>query len=873
MKIGGFYADAFDLYASNYKIDEAYRLASGQCLFLEGIAIAQKLEKEAEFQLHESHKFFMKNKHKGIKLPSSIETKLDALSDAESPEIRAHALLLLGMARKQGTLCRSAYDLFLSCNKVAALEAFNSLTKIGFEFTTTEVLEACEVGRNVELALKGSNDLNQLVRQGISFYGLQRIHDGYLMLPNYNMWVSLNSITEKQNDLDGMIQLEVRKTKDLLISHITSFFNTWLEKYNIQTMAIKKKFSNSKINFDTNKTPFQLKRVVQVPDSLTKEIMAAVDYYRLGYLRETKRNWEMCDTATSFLLLVISPQISFYLPLTKEHFSVFCLISNGFKQYFKPDCMELQQIDHWFQAWRMCIIIHGNTECLYEVIDELERKIDDSYQCSFNRGSFQEPPAYRLSPQNNYHFHIFKYWLHSCTLIQEKQPLFAAKEVINKFVATVARSMKLSGVNIVYILAIHTMSIFAMLTYHNPQKSHFIVPVTFVSCVNHFDIFNCHLKQHMPLYTSNANEVDKYSSESRSTELKRECLKLLKTALNLVQIGTDSVKGGTFTDEYYGILDIMFENKDDLSSGVAHNCLVLALTLFTNMIPYLTHSEVEEYRERFSYFFHQQSSCYMEEGRKAMETSPVEVLQPKLFQYVSLMLSEGCLTATPTHALMRVNRECKIVFTPLPSNQVTHNTLSTPSPDLKEHRKETQQCLDQQTQLDCFYSTQYTEWEYSMSFFQPIISSKSHMLSSSVVKPFLTTMEYLSSTTFDSNSDILSTINPHLTIANLQGVFYELPLKDTTTHPNLLADTPQDSIKAECEHTILTKEDITIESWDMDEDVGLSISSKQPLLPKVSSDLVHPHIITKKFCNICGVPLHVAPDSGEPLCFRKHKRY
>lgn len=187
-----------------------------------------------------------------------------------------------------------------------------------------------------------------------------------------------------------------------------------------------------------------------------------------------------------------------------------------------------------------------------------------------------------------------------------------------------------------------------------------------------------------------------------------------------------------------------------------------------------------------------------------------------------------------------------------------------------------QQLSGQSTPLDCFYSTQYTEWEYSMHFFRPLISSSTHILPSSVVKPFLTTMEYLTTTSVDSDSqdsNILLRVssynsNPHLTITALQGVFYQLPPKGATISSELLAKPPEVSIEAEYEQT--TNEDVTMESWDMDEEISPPILSKQPLLPKFSSHLVQQQlhiIITENFCNVCGVPLqrkHVVVDSSEP---------
>ena len=67
LKEGGFYEKAFEAYVEHGELDDAYRLASGQCLFTQGMQVALKHhnpKKHAEFVFHQIQAdYFLKMKH------------------------------------------------------------------------------------------------------------------------------------------------------------------------------------------------------------------------------------------------------------------------------------------------------------------------------------------------------------------------------------------------------------------------------------------------------------------------------------------------------------------------------------------------------------------------------------------------------------------------------------------------------------------------------------------------------------------------------------------------------------------------------------------------------------------------------------------
>jgi tetratricopeptide (TPR) repeat protein len=720
MKEGGLYDEALEMYVSQGELDDAYRLASGQRLFPKGREIArnhQDLKKEAKFLFHQIHaEFFIKNENKGKKvpLPPQFQADLHALLKAGDPSIKAHTSLLLGIATDDAGLCRTAHGAFLRHhNKVAALEAFSALTNLGKhpKPTTRQVLNACTVAQEVQNALERASDLNQLVKQATSFYGVQKVRNVYLMPPDHNMWLSSKLQSEcvvtndDEKDLDGMIRLRNEATRDVMASFVGSFIKKWLDTYRVQN-DIEQKMKSFKLHNDVEKKRFLLRvyTLHEIPWPGIKGYMEnIINYCDLGLLVNDPK---ICDTATSVLLSIFSPQVAVYLPLSKQHVTTVrkaVSIRKSFHERIKRDLDhdEMNRMDVWFSAWRACTLSDGNAELVANVLNDLEEKVNDNFKnCSRSvdttatsptsptkhmfsgmwKGSrFQAPPAFQYWKRDDYYFHTFSCWLYACSLIRnESKPSWAAKQAIYHLLGVVSqrKSLSISVMNFVDVLVVHCMSVFAMLTilnhHQNTRSAKFIVPFLYKNRVRLFDDLNCSQEGDAQVYVACANEVREAIKWNRAGRLRNDCYKLLDTALNIL-LGTYRIDRDLPAEEQkrFKVLTFAFRNDKVLSSGAAHHCLVLAITLFANCMPYQSQRKFEETRKMFNFFFSKVSEQgnipgFLQEGRVIFQHSTTKDLGTKLFQYMGHLLSGVCPRGTPTKDFMRVDEKGKISFSPLP---------------------------------------------------------------------------------------------------------------------------------------------------------------------------------------------------------------
>ena len=699
MKICELYSDAMKVYIRIDEEDEAYRVASGQCLFSEGIEMARKqhdLKREADFVFHQIQaEVFIRNRDKD--LPPNFQTDLDTLLKKGDPVVKAHASLLLGMATKDAGLCRAAHGKFLLHNKVAALEAFNELTNLVKDLkpTTAQILKSCAAAREVKDALDRRGDLDQLVKQATSFYGLQKVRDVYLMPPNHNVWVSskLQSDCKVTNndekDLDGMIRLDMKATKEVLASHVGSFVHKWLKKYGTESEILRRLYAFEPHD-DIQKKQFLLRFYTQnevSAESLTRYMSAAIDYCNIGLVQDDHR---MCDIAVPILLAIFSPAVSLYLPLRMQHVKRVrealpihkCLHESWLGR------KDLNRMDNLFSAWRACLLSDATADRLGTVLQELEDKVNHDFRNKsgsvhkgstlWKDGNFQAPPAYQYWEKDEYYYHVFSYWLYSCDQIRdEKKSLWAAKQAIHFFARTVVqrKSLSVSVMNLAYTLILHSMSLFAMLTQLNYQQNRmsakFLVPIQYKDCVSLFDAMNCRQKGHSSVYSACTYDVQRHIHRGHEGQLQQNCLNLLDTALSIL-LGSYKMDTRLPAEEQkrFRVLNFAFNNENVLRSGAACHCLILALTLFANMMPYQNQNQVDKFRRLFASFFatHQETR-FLQEGMTIFQTSPAEMLGGKLFQYIGHLLSEGCARGITTQALMRVNEQSgKIDFIQLPGD-------------------------------------------------------------------------------------------------------------------------------------------------------------------------------------------------------------
>ena len=722
LKICGLHSEALKEYVSNDELDEAYRLASGQCMFSEGRQIAKNHEdsrKEAEFVFHQVHSELLKSREKHTPFPSKLQTDLQNLKKAGDHMTKAHACLLLGLVTKDAGLCRNAHGTFFRLNKAAALEAFDALTSLARDRkpVTDQVLTACATARELERALETMSDLNQLVKQATGFYGVQKVRDVYLTPPNHNVWVSAKLKSqcltrhEEEKDIDGLLRLDAAATKNTLAAHMGSFVTKWLDAYGTESLTLKKLMS-FKLHSDIQKKRYLLRLYTEseMPaQSLTEYMGALVDHCRLGLVLG---NQKTSSAAVSTLLAIFSPEVSIHLPLTEKHMESVRKRAGSIRKCFHDaikvnlDCDYLNRMDKWFSVWRACSISDGTTALVDTALEKLEEKVNYQFKNKSSAspskdvgywrkdGRFQAPYAYQHWKLENKYYHVFGFWLYSCTLVKENKPIWAAKHAIYHFLGTITqrKSLSISVMNLVNVLIVHCTALFAMLTQLNHQQhrrsAKFVVPTSYPACVKLFDLLNCCKKDHGLLSVCTA-EVKRTLNKDRQSQ---DCRNLLDAALNIL-LGRYRQDSSLPQEEQrkFRVLRFAFRNDKVVGTGAAHHCLVLALTIFANLTPYLPQHKWEAARREFVSFFNEISGQEnlphpVKEGRGVFQSSSPQMLQSNVLQYVGQLLSKCCTKGTPTQAFMMVSDKGKTSFAPLPSGPITRVA---PTPQLQSAPKVT----------------------------------------------------------------------------------------------------------------------------------------------------------------------------------------
>ena len=725
LKEGGFYEKAFEAYVEHGELDDAYRLASGQCLFTQGMQVALKHhnpKKHAEFVFHQIQAdYFLKMKG-GEKLPVKFQSELHSLLTTKDPTVKAHAYLLLGIAEKDAAFCRTAHKTFLDLhNKVAALEAFSALSLVKMEkdpkIDMELVLESCLTAKEVHNALVSYSDLNQLVKQATSFYGLQKVRDVFLTPPHHNMWLSPQFeqhcvvTSGEKSDPDGMLRLQDNATRDVMANRVSRFLQEWLEKYELP-QEIHQKMVSFELHPDISKKRFLLQMYSPSNALILKDyIKNIIHWCELGFLQNKSG---MCNTAISLLLTIFSPQVSIYLPLKKYHHITIIRSAlstyKSFQEKVKSDVEnELNRMDAWFSAWRACTICPSSDTDKAEVskaLEKLEKKVNDNYSNRpalgqavssststseettgvWKQNRFEAPFSFIYWKRDDYYYHVFSCWLYSCYLIRiEKKPMFAAKQAIYHFIGTIAQRkiLTISVMNLVDVLVVHCMSLFAMITRaQRIQQAKFIVPILYKDCIQLFNDLNCRNKGDTWLFKACADEVRRSIRWKRDHRLISDGYKLLETALSIL-LGTyrRDTRIPVEAQKKFKVLAFALRNDKVLSSGASQHCLVLSLTLFANLIPVQPEHIVHETFGKFSQLFYQVSQQqqfippFLKEGI-ALFQFPIPrkyVLQGKLFQYIDHLLSDGNPSGGSTRAMMIQHDEKKIDFIPLPSTDVRHS--------------------------------------------------------------------------------------------------------------------------------------------------------------------------------------------------------
>ncbi len=243
LKKGGLFQEAFEIHVKQKEYTYAYRLASAQGWHDKGAALARKQRdstKESSFTFQK-----VKSKWNSLSLESPELNQLHLLAKSQDKQVKAKALLLLGMLKKDIGLCKSARKINHSLrNKVGELEAFNAMATIADDESPEAVLEVCTLAQSTAEAFEPNRSKQasekRVAQQASEFYGLDQVRQVYFVPPSQAQWLGMDFESCKCEggtvDPDGMYRLTVADTKKIIASRFKDFIVTWIERYNLQTV-------------------------------------------------------------------------------------------------------------------------------------------------------------------------------------------------------------------------------------------------------------------------------------------------------------------------------------------------------------------------------------------------------------------------------------------------------------------------------------------------------------------------------------------------------------------------------------------------------------------------------------------------------------
>lgn len=591
LKEGSLFEEAFEIYTAREQYIDAYRLASAQGWYDKGAALARKLGNNRM----ESSFTFQNCKSKWDNLtPESPELKqLHMLVNSQDKQTKAHVLLLLGVLKKEVTLCRSARKISSSLrNKIGELEAFNAIVGLEGDESPRAVLDVCSLALITAKALQcdpsRSPSAQQIAQQACNFYGLHDVGQVYLIatcqiqwLHSLGMNIESCKCVDRSTDVDGMLRVQAPATRDLLAKRFENLVQHWVDHFHVQDV-LNESVHKFKLHKDiTEKFLTRLYSNAEVPSvELENYIRHIVLLLKLNKLLHSPTERIVQD-----LISVFSPQISLYLPLGKKHISAVrsskeanMAIQGWIESQLQVDDIK---IDKWLYAWRGCCLSSGSMDVLHNKVKHLAERVNEEAGCSAEnpegpKSECTSPAGFVLWRNEKRYYHIFFFWLRSCEMVRKGLALDAAKCAIYHFLCNIAvdKHTFISEMDFVDILTVHCTGILAMLTQLNCHEGvvvQLVVPSLYKHAVEVFNDLNCKCREDCFVLRA-CSETVKRTKKTR--QLRSECVKILWRALDLLL--------GLHVKDF-SVLSYALKQGKALISGASRHCLVIALTLLGNL--------------------------------------------------------------------------------------------------------------------------------------------------------------------------------------------------------------------------------------------------------------------------------------------------
>ena len=687
LKEARLYENAFETLVENKEFKDACRLVSAQSdskqilsdsdesWLQKGLRIAEKNKDEAMrasfiFQMAKME-YLYKQKNQQDKVENDVIKKLDTLLRKKDQLIKAQAYLLLGMLKRDVSLCRTAWRTYHSVNhKVGELEAFNQIQQLASE-SDQSLLDVCHIAKETGNTLMKANDINKVVKEALSFYGLQKIGVYYYTPPGQDIWIGepLAKCVCKSNktDLDGMLRLEASDARDELAKHCKNFKSVWLSRFDLRK-KLEPKWRLFPLHRQLWEHPARCLHKEYSTEEVSSEalrdyIQTSVLFLELRSLRD-----ESTDALIALLVAIFTPRVYIYLPqrIREDHILTIRRSVNShslFRRFIKSTVQangtaekypERVKADSWLIAWRACCISEPDLKYLIDMLQDLEKEVNEKSKAPLPSGEKYEIPAgFIYWRRDQKYYHIFSFWLNSCVEMREKKKvLWSSKLAIYYFLGKIAEhphECSITVMNIVDILSIHCTGLLAMITHANALQNRpasCTIPHFYKSNVLLFSAMNSWKKEDRWLLSACAEEVTSW--RKNLGKFFNECRTLLISALGLLL-------GSNPHAPRYNVLKIGL--KKIAATDASKQCLILTLVLFGN----LSLLRVRETRE-----FHQQIHVLLKRSLSKDEKMPEYVTTAykatmnsnfsnpaEVFKLVSVLLQDARVDPTLARLVYR----------------------------------------------------------------------------------------------------------------------------------------------------------------------------------------------------------------------------
>ena len=634
LKEGNLHRYAFEILVKHERYKEAFTLASAQKWYKEGISLAKEIKNSgmmAEFTFQKIKATHFKKSDKNIN--PEISSTLHPFTTSSDEPVRAHACLLLGILQRDVKLCREAEKTYKSFqHKVGELEAFNAIVELKQEISVPSIVHAYILAHTTKDMLH-KND-SETVENALQFYGLQRIGNVYCCPPNQDIWIGTLSTCEcqgKQMDLDGMIRLLVFKTKTALVDHCDKFTTKWQSHFELH-QKLNSKLKQFKPHMEIYERKFLSHSFssAEIPrDTLRDYIQTCVYVLELTDLKLIPTT----DINPNILLLsIFSPQVSIYLPVGESHMAVVRRSKGAHRaigKWIKSMVYENESkkitVDSWLTAWRASCIMNGKMKLLQTSYEVQAKKVIEEDKMVGTQIMQPLPLVYRYKEgEQQFYCHIFHFWIQSCQFVKDGNIFRSSQYVISDFLGNITRP-SISIMNLVDILSVHCTALLTMVMcldiFNHRGQTNVMVPLLYKHAIQVFDDLNNCTKgpsrRILPGCVKEVKQKEKEKEKEKESKISRsDCVKLLWAALDVV-LGHES-------DQFS---PHCMEQEQTLESSEARHLLILALTLFGNLILIEEEfpKEIAEYQQRFSIFFQtylhrRQTAKYVEATHKCFES-------------------------------------------------------------------------------------------------------------------------------------------------------------------------------------------------------------------------------------------------------------